>query len=218
MAYEEVQPHEAVDLEADPERAAALCRSAQERLLAAVQHLGDVEARRPSRLPGWSVGHVITHLARNADAHARRLAAALHGEDVAKYPGGMAQRERDIAEGAGRPASELLADLATSQKRLEELFTRCSAAGWPGHDLLGGGSYPATGCPAHRLREVEVHHVDLGVGYEPADWPPEYVAWDLRWFLTTVPERLHSHPDQAALLAWLAGRAPFPTRVVLDPV
>jgi hypothetical protein len=47
---------------------------------------------------------VITHLARNADAHGRRLAGALQGEDVAKYPGGAAQREREIAEGAGRPA------------------------------------------------------------------------------------------------------------------
>jgi maleylpyruvate isomerase len=204
--------------EAEPERAAALCKSAQARLLRAVLELDDANARRPSRLPGWSVGHVITHLARNADAHARRLAGSLIGQDVAKYPGGPAQRERDIADGAGRPARALLTDLAESQQRLENLFTRCSAAGWPGSDLLGGAGYPATGCPAHRLREVEVHHVDLGIGYEPAGWPAEYVAWDLPGFLTTVPERLHTREDRAALLAWLAGRAPSPSGLALEPL
>ncbi|MHB1536709.1 MAG: maleylpyruvate isomerase N-terminal domain-containing protein, partial [Acidimicrobiales bacterium] len=95
MAFEAGPWEGAIDLEADPERAAGLCRAAQARLLAALRNLDDGQARLPSRLPGWSVGHVITHLARNADAHARRLAGALQGEDVAKYPGGSAQRERE---------------------------------------------------------------------------------------------------------------------------
>jgi maleylpyruvate isomerase len=215
---DEVQQDGIVDLEADPEGAARLCRTAQARLFAALQGIDDAEARRPSRLPGWSVGHVITHLARNADGHARRLDGALHDQDLARYPGGPAQRARDIAKGSGRPARELLTDLARSQERLEALFAECSAAGWPGDQLLGGDGYPVTACPAHRLREVEMHHVDLGIGYEPADWPPEYVAWDLPELLTTVPERLHSRPDRAALLAWVAGRAPVLAGVVLDPL
>jgi len=215
---EAMQPGGSDDLESDPERAAALCTAAQARLLADLQDLDDGAVRRPSRLPGWTVGHVVTHLARNADAHARRLAGALRGEDVGKYPGGAAQRTAEISEGAARPAGELIADLAESQLRLEQLFTECSAAGWPGRTLLGGGHYPATACPAHRLREVEVHHVDLGIGYEPADWPPGYVAWDLSWFLRTVPERLGSHDDRAAMLAWLAGRSPLPAGFRLDPL
>jgi len=201
------------DLEADPERAAALCTSAQTRLLAAVTLLDDADVRRASRLPGWSVAHVLTHLARNADAHARRLAGALRGEDVGRYPGGAAQRERDIEDGAGRSAHELTQDLARSQQRLEQLFTECAAAGWPGREMFGGAHYPATGCPAHRLREVEVHHVDLGIGYRPA----EYLAWELPGLLASVPDRLHAREDRAALLAWLAGRADSPTGLVLDP-
>ena len=31
-----------------------------------------------------------------------------------------------------------------------------------------------------RWREVEVHRVDLGLGYEPEDWPAEYVRLELR--------------------------------------
>ena len=206
----------AIDLEAAPQRAARLCQAAQARLLAALRDLNDTQARQPSRLPGWSVGHVVTHLARNADAHARRLAGALQGHDVAKYPGGPTQREREIAEGAGRSAEDLVIDLADSQTRLEQLFSECSAAEWPGRELSDGAGYPVTGTPAHRLREVEIHHVDLGLGYEPTDWPAEYVAWDLPWFLSTLPERLASRQDRAALLAWLAGRAGLPGEIVLE--
>jgi len=155
----------AVDLEADPERAAALCISAQARPLAAVALFTDADVRRSSRLPGWSVGHLLAH----------------------------------------------------SQQRLEQLFTECSAAGWPGRQLMGGSPHPATGCPAHRFREVEVHHVDLGIGYEPADWPTEHLAWELPGLLASVPDRLRSREDQAALLAWLAGRAGFPVGLTLDP-
>jgi maleylpyruvate isomerase len=206
-----------VDLESAPERAAALCTSAQARLLAAVALLTDADVRRSSRLPGWSVGHLLTHLARNADAHSRRLAGALRGEDVEKYPGGSAQREGDIEAGAGRPARALIEDLAGSQQRLEQLFAECSAAGWPGAQLMGGSHYPATGCPAHRLREVEMHHVDLGIGYGPADWPTDYLAWELPGLLASVPDRLRSPQDRAAVLAWLAGRAGLPADLTLDP-
>lgn len=42
----------------------------------------------------------------------------------------------------------------------------------------------------HRLREVEMHHVDLGLGYTLLDWPQEYLAWDLPVLLASVPDRL----------------------------
>lgn len=58
-----------MNLENDPDLASQLCREAQERLLLRVAGLDDGAMRAPSRLPGWTVGHVLTHLARNADAH-----------------------------------------------------------------------------------------------------------------------------------------------------
>lgn len=174
-----------------------------------VSGLADADVQAPCRLPGWTVGHVLTHLARNADSHARRLSGALEGQDVPRYPGGSEQRVREIEEGSGRPAAETLADLRGSMRRLEEVFTLSADAGWPNGHLPGDDSYGVAACPAHRLREVEMHHVDLGLGYTPADWPEEYVAWDLPVLLATVPERLGSTDRQRSFMAWLAGRGPF---------
>ena len=42
--------------------------AATERLLLAVAGWDDASVAEPSRLPGWSRGHVLAHLARNADA------------------------------------------------------------------------------------------------------------------------------------------------------
>ncbi|MBP2414480.1 maleylpyruvate isomerase [Arthrobacter stackebrandtii] len=162
-----------MDLEGNPQRASELCREAQARLTKRTAGLSDADMRSPSALPGWSVGHVLTHLARNADAHARRLAGALAGADVPKYGRGQEQRAAEIESGAGRSAAAVLADLAASQSKLEDMFDRSSAAGWPNGHFLGGGDYGVSGCPAHRLREVEMHHVDLGLGYTPLDWPEE---------------------------------------------
>jgi maleylpyruvate isomerase len=163
------------------------------------------------------VGHVLTHLARNADAHSRRLEGALRGDDVPKYAGGAEQRAAEIDEGADRPVEVIIEDLASSQARLEALFDRSAAAGWPNGDLRGDASYGPRGCPAHRLREVEMHHVDLGIGYEPHDWPADYVAWDLGVLLGTVVERLPALDDQRLLMAWLAGRGSLPTDLHLEP-
>ena len=66
--------------------------AAQATLLAAIADLTDEVARGPSRLPGWSVGHVLTHLARNADSVVWRLEGAALGELRDQYPGGLEQR------------------------------------------------------------------------------------------------------------------------------
>ena len=206
-----------MDLEEDPERASRLCREAQARLMGSVANLADPEVRAPSQLPGWTVGHVLTHLARNADAHARRLTGALGGRDVPKYASGAGQRRDEIEDGAGRTADGIVTDLRASMSHLEEVFARSSDAGWPNGHFLGGGHYGVSGCPAHRLREVEMHHVDLGLGYTPLDWPGEYVDWDLPLLLATAPERLGNPAHKRLLMAWLAGRGPLHPSTSLEP-
>ena len=205
------------NLEADPAAAIELCRAAHARLVATVDRITDQVVRSPSRLPGWTVAHVLTHLARNADGHVRRLQGALGGEDVPRYPGGTAQRDGDIDEGARRPALAIVADLSTAQHQLEDVWDRSEGAGWPHAELRGDDQWPTTSSPVRRLREVEVHHVDLGLGYQPSDWPEDYIAWELPVLLATVPARVQRTDDARDLVAWLSGRRPAPAAIELDP-
>ncbi len=205
------------DLERDAAAAIALCQAAHASILASADVLTDDQVRASSRLPGWSVGHVLTHLARNAEGHARRLEAALVGEDLPRYPGGSSQRDADIVAGAGRSATELAADLAGTARRLEEVWAGSAAAGWPHAELRGHDSWPTRASPSRRLREVEVHHADLGLGYEPADWPDEYVEWELPILLATVSRRLPNPGARRDVLVWLMGRRPNLPPVGLDP-
>ena len=69
-----------------------------------------------------------------------------------------------------------------------------------------GTEHPVGTLPFQRMREVEVHHVDLGLGYTPAHWPPELAS---RW-LPEVVDGLAARTDPTALLAWTLRRGPAP--------
>lgn len=170
----------------------------------------------PSNLPGWTRGHVLTHLARNADSFVRVLRAAEHGDEVTRYAGGVAGRNADIARGAGRSWAELVDDVRTSAAALE---TRMRAqTRW---DLASpsteGERVPHALIPSRRLREVNVHHVDLGdAGYTAEKWPADYVREELRLLemvwnarrpmgATGLPEPARRAPPLTRLL-WLMGR------------
>src|SRR5829696_3975021 len=88
--------------------------AAHQRVLATLEGLTDDQARSPSLLPNWSIGHVLTHLARNADSFVRLLSAAERGGIVEQYEGGAAGRAAAIEAGAGRPGDALVEDLRTS--------------------------------------------------------------------------------------------------------
>lgn len=182
-------------------------RAAHDRLHAALGGLDDDTARAPSRLPGWSVGHVLTHLARNADSVVRRLRGAVAGELVEQYAGGPAGRAAEVEAGAGRPAAELVADLRAADDAVDRLFGSVPAEVWERSVLAGDGRrIPASRLQLSRWREVEVHHVDLGLGYSPADWPAPLVALMLPDLLAGLPDRA----DPAALAGWLLDRSPAP--------
>jgi maleylpyruvate isomerase len=192
------------------------CRAAHERIIATAKGVDDETARQPSRLPNWTVGHVLTHVARNADGHVRRLEGALRGEDVPRYAT-VDQRDSEIEAGAARPAGELVADLIDSARRLEDVWARSVAAGWPNSDFLGHDNFPTSGSPLRRLREVEVHHVDLGLGYAPEDWSDFYVAWELPQALERLSGRIADPQDARRFLGWLIGRSELPTDLELGP-
>jgi maleylpyruvate isomerase len=187
------------------------CRDASARLLATLDGLDDATARRPSRLPGWTVGHVVTHLARNADSHVRMLDGAMAGTVADQYEGGLDGRAADIASGAARPAAALVSDLNRAVDDLNTTWGRVPVEVWAtGHARMGNGELcPCAELPARRWREVEIHRVDLGLGAEPADWPDAYVDLELPKALAHLPDRL-SPADRATLLAWLVGRVEGP--------
>jgi maleylpyruvate isomerase len=184
------------------------CSAAQRALDEALAELGDAEARAPSLLPGWSVGHVLTHLARNADSVVHRLEGAARGVLLDQYPGGLAQRAADIAAGAGRPAAALVADVAQSSARVERVMAALPAAAWDAPSRTSKGVVESSrDAVLSRWREVVVHHGDLGLG--PVPLPPALVE---AWLPRELP-RLAERAEPAALLAWVIGRGSPPDLV-----
>ena len=183
------------------------CRDAHRDLLQSLQGLTDEQARMPSLLPGWTIGHVLSHIARNADSVVRRLDAAAAGEIVDQYPGDRPGREAEIEAGAGRAAVDLVADVRSSADAVERAFDAAPEAVWP-RTVRGvsGREGSAAAMVLSRWREVEVHHVDLGLGYSPQRWPEGLVrAW-----LPEVLVDLGQRADPTAVLAWVLRRGPAP--------
>ncbi len=185
-------------------------------LVDAIIDLTDAQVAHSSLLPDWTVGHVLTHIARNADGHALMLLAANRGEVGRQYAGGMVQRNAEIEQGARRPAAEQVADVATACAGLEAAWAAMTTAGWQGEGLSVAGTVKVNDLPFRRWRETVVHHADLGMGFTWRDWPADYVRLELArttmlWAsrkpmgLTTLPLAAQTLPD-GARLAWLLGR------------
>jgi maleylpyruvate isomerase len=188
---------------------------AQARLAAAIGGLQDAGPRRPTHLPGWTVGHVLTHVARNADSHRRRAEAARRGAVVDQYAGGYSGRAAEIERGAGRTATALLDDVRDSAEAMEAAWQDLPTTAWSVRSRdVGGRERPLSELPARRWQELEVHLVDLDLGLTHRDWPDEFVAVWLPTLRQTLPERLADGArapvpgvlDERDELAWLYGR------------
>jgi maleylpyruvate isomerase len=153
---------------------------ATDRLLATVDAFSDADVRAPSALPGWTRAHVLTHLARNADAMANLTHWARTGERRPMYAGGAAGRDAAIAEGAGRHIGDLRLDLDESAERLLAAFADFTSQGLGRQvEARNGVLWSGWELPLIRRREVEIHHVDLDAGYGPADWTSAFAALTL---------------------------------------
>ncbi|MFI5856902.1 maleylpyruvate isomerase family mycothiol-dependent enzyme [Streptomyces parvulus] len=161
----------------------ASVRDATERLLTAVGKLDNASVTESSRLPGWTRGHVLAHLARNADA----LVNVLEGRPM--YVSGEA-RDADIERDAPRPLDDQLADVRESAARFQA--TGAAPADWSRTvELRNGVTDSASRVPFRRWIEVELHHVDLGIGYELEDLPAEFTARETAF----LAARFTGHPD-----------------------
>jgi maleylpyruvate isomerase len=200
----------------DPTVDADLARLSEStsRLVAVTDSLDDATVGQPSLLPGWTVGHVLTHLARNADGLLGLVTWAETGVVTSMYTS-MAARVADIDAGAGRAAAELARDVRMSAERLAMALAGLSSAGDEALDrlvLFGAPppgtvpDVPARTVPYARLRELEIHHVDLGLpSYGPAQWPADFVSRTLGW-LDARSGPVDVVGDPAEVLAWRLGR------------
>ncbi|WP_425586056.1 maleylpyruvate isomerase N-terminal domain-containing protein [Streptomyces thioluteus] len=119
----------------------ALLREATDRLTRAVEALAEPAVGEPSRLPGWTRGHVLAHLARNADA----LVNVLSGRPM--YASAEA-RDADIAEGAPRPLAVQLDDLRTSGRLFFETAAGPPTGRAPSPCATGSRTAPPGAVPA----------------------------------------------------------------------
>jgi uncharacterized protein (TIGR03083 family) len=174
--------------------------AATERLLTAATKLDNASVAEPSRLPGWSRGHVLAHVARNADA----LVNVLEGRPM--YVSATA-RDADIERDAPRSLDVQLTDVRESAARFQE--AGAAPADWSRTvELRNGVTDAAARVPFRRWVEVELHHVDLGIGYELEDLPTEFVDREIEF----LAERFTGHPDVPptrltdGTRAWSTGR------------
>ncbi|MGH3125717.1 MAG: maleylpyruvate isomerase N-terminal domain-containing protein, partial [Streptosporangiaceae bacterium] len=170
-------------------------------LVRGLDGLTDAEAREPSLLPGWSRGHVLTHLARNAEGGTRLLIWARTGEPGYEYRS-VAARAQAIEDGAARPAAELAEDVQRTAAALQEAAAAMPPDGWP-HTVTWttGHETPAEHVPLSRLAEVLLHHVDLSLGYGPDDWPAGWTAWMLDRAVESMNDERRLAPLTAGLHA-----------------
>jgi maleylpyruvate isomerase len=207
-------------------------QTATDRFLLSISPLDADAFAAPSLLPSWTRGHVCAHLAGNADGLINLLTWARTGVETPMYPPGEG-REQAIEAGAGRAPP----DHAAAVRSSAGAFARAVADLAPEHwdvevQWRGGAVTPARTVLWARLREVEIHHVDLDLAYTPARWADEFSAhvianatsafrrldpppsFDLhatdtgeQWQLGQERSDVVVSGAQAALLAWLIGRS-----------
>ena len=199
------------------DRCVEACTAAHQRLLAMADGLSDAELHAPSTLPGWSRGHVLNHLRRNAIGFIGMCTAAQAGEVGMQYPGGAQERTDGIEDGASDPADVLVANLRESIYALEAAWFRGDGTMWMGSGVVAGGAtIPIHEIPFRRLRETVVHMTDLDLGFGYEEWPDLYVRMELdrqkmAWAashpmgLTQLPANVMALPEKQRV-AWLIRR------------
>lgn len=145
------------------------------RLVRAAATLQDADIAAPSLLPGWTRGHVLAHVARQAEAAAGVLREASQGRSGTMYPS-VEARAQAIEDGAGAGPAEQVRGLLDSAVRFLDAWRDLPVArrdvGWT---LPSGVTRTAGEVPWLRWREVVLHHVDLGL---PAGGGPDLPAGD----------------------------------------
>ncbi|MEV0801701.1 maleylpyruvate isomerase family mycothiol-dependent enzyme [Kribbella sp. NPDC050281] len=201
-------------------------KTAVAQLTALVTDLDDETARGASVLPGWSRGHVITHIANFSEAMTRQVEEVLRDRLVEFYDGGRPARDAAIDAGANRPAAELESHLSSATTGLLTAFGKLTPDDWQ-RPITHRTSNLAAALNT-TWRELLIHTTDLGLAITPADWPPAFCLHLLEFLRPRTPEDITlilvptegptwqsgaGEPrtltgELQALTAWYAGRTP----------
>ncbi|WP_239154186.1 maleylpyruvate isomerase family mycothiol-dependent enzyme [Amycolatopsis sp. FDAARGOS 1241] len=205
-------------------------RELQDEWALVIGSLDEAAVRAPSALPGWSRGHLLTHLACNADAVGNLLNWASTGVETPMYGPGSA-RDDAINAGAARDTAEILADVVASGERLVDLAASLPDHAWTA-PVRGRAGQPITGADALTLRlaETTIHLTDLDAGHDftsacsllgdhigavvgnmirmyPGELPPIRLTDGTHtWTMADGSAGLVSGTP-GAVLAWVSGRA-----------
>jgi len=155
-----------------------LLKAGTRRLVRSIDKMTDEQWPAPSLLPGWTRTHVVAHLTLNAEALAGALEGVHEGRRVPMYRSQEA-RDADITElAAGRSVPALrdrfLGATAVIGEWVEELADNLATVSI--ERVPGGREFPASEVGPMRVREVEIHHADLGLDYTAADWTGDFVV------------------------------------------
>lgn len=167
-----------------------------ERLVDTAASLANDAVLAPSLCEGWSRGHILTHVARNADGLARVCRAVLDGSGETMYAADDV-RDADIAAGCRRSVRDLTADVRESAEQLAPLLARLGPeqVGASAERTPGGRRIAAEDVRYLRLRELVYHHVDLNAGFTFEHVAPELLAL----FLDETVTNLRRHDEATGL-------------------
>lgn len=195
-----------------------LLAEATRRLIRTADGLTDDDYAAPSALPGWTRGHVLAHLALNAEGLAAALAGIVEGGRTPMYASQEA-RDADIEELAGQEPTEIRTRLLGACTDLADAIAAIPDDGWDTsiERTPGGRTFPAAAVPGMRLREVEIHHADLAAGYDRTAWPPAFTALLLDGMTTRISAGagLTAHATDLGR-RWMLGAGPTVSGTAAD--
>jgi len=157
----------------DHSAARPLVAGAHLRLRETAASLPDEAYAGPSLCPGWTRGHVLAHLALNAEGLGGVLRGVTSGVPTPMYAS-PERRDTDIddlvAAGPHAVRERLAPAVASFEAALAALPTTVDQ-----HEMFertpGHRHALVSEIGVMRLREVEIHHADLDAGYHHPDWP-----------------------------------------------
>lgn len=161
----------------------------QSRLRGLLTGLTEDAVREPSALPGWTRGHVLTHIEGVGLALARQARYALRGRLIDVYDGGRPARDAAIEAGRGRSAQVLTVALDNALDEVEASWSAVGPDDWTRPVRYRDSTLLDAGLAW--WRELEIHTADARLGPGTDDWSQEFCTHVVDYLAPRVPDGVH---------------------------